>query len=105
MEGFDARSLAEKLDARKGSQKDADGWTLVKGSTRGKKRQMMQIDEETSRAAERANKKMKATTVVHFYRHQEREQKKERLVQLREKFEADKAKIAKMKQERKFRPY
>ena len=33
------------------------------------------------------------------------ERKREQLVKLREQFEADKARIAKMKSERKFRPY
>lgn len=105
MEGFDARSAAEKAEARKGAQTDADGWTLVKGTSRGQKRQLLAVEEETARAQERAAKKLKANTAVHFYKHQEREQKKERLIQLREKFEQDKLKIAQMKQERKFKPY
>ena len=105
MEGFDARTASEKAAARSGVTTDADGWTLVKGSTRSKKRQALQLEEESNRAREQANKKLKKNTVVHFYKHQEREQKKERLLQLREKFEQDKLKIAKMKQERKFKPY
>jgi hypothetical protein len=105
MEGFDARSAQEKADARKGVHTDADGWTMVKGTTRGKKRQMMAVEEESQRAQERAAKKAKGNQVLHFYKHQEREEKKERLIQLREKFEQDKLKIAKMKQDRKFKPY
>jgi hypothetical protein len=44
-------------------------------------------------------------SAVYFLPATEREQKKERLIVLREKFELDKLKIAKMKQERKFKPY
>jgi hypothetical protein len=40
-----------------------------------------------------------------FYHFQQHERKREQLVKLREQFEADKARIAKMKSERKFRPY
>ncbi len=105
MEGFDARSVAEKAAARNGAQADADGWTLVKSTQRSNKRALLAREEETERAAQRAAKKARANTVVHFYKHHEREAKKERLVQLREKFEQDKLKIAKMKADRKFKPY
>ena len=105
MEGFDARTAAEKAAARSGAAVDADGWTLVKSTGRNAKRNLMAREEETEKAQERATKKMKQNTVVHFYKHHEREAKKERLVQLREKFEQDKLKIAKMKADRKFKPY
>jgi len=105
MEGFDARSAAERAAARTGAQQDADGWTLVRSTQRNNKRALMAREEETERAASRAAKKARQNTVVHFYKHHEREAKKERLLALREKFEQDKLKIAKMKQERKFKPY
>jgi len=105
MEGFDARTAAEKAAARNGATQDADGWTLVKTTQRNAKRALMQREEETERATARAAKKAKQNTVVHFYKHHERELKKERLVALREKFEQDKLKIAKMKADRKFKPY
>ena len=40
-----------------------------------------------------------------FYSHQIKEDKMNNIRALREKFEEDKQKIAKMKQERKFRPF
>jgi ribosomal RNA-processing protein 7 len=109
MEGFDARTAAERAAARSGAaqQTDAEGWTLVRSTQRGggSKKALMAREEETERAAQRAAKKARQNTVVHFYKHHEREQKKERLVQLREKFEQDKLKIAALRQERKFKPY
>ena len=41
---------------------------------------------------------------LNFYQFQIRESKKQKIVELREKFEADKKKIERMKQERKFKP-
>jgi len=109
MEGFDARVSSERAAARAGGRKgevtDADGWTLVRSSkSASTKRAALEREEETMRAQERAAKKQKKNQIIHFYRHAEREAKKERLQQLREKFEQDKMKIARMKQERKFRP-
>ena len=42
--------------------------------------------------------------LVDFYHFQQHEKKREQLLKLREQFEADKARIAKMKSERKFKP-
>jgi ribosomal RNA-processing protein 7 len=47
----------------------------------------------------------KSKEQVDFYRFQMRQAKRERLADLRRKFMEDKAKIAKMKESRKFRPY
>ena len=42
--------------------------------------------------------------LTHLRIHPQHEKKREQLAKLREQFEADKARIAKMKQERKFKP-
>ena len=41
---------------------------------------------------------------MNFYQFQIRDSKKQKIVELREKFEADKRKVDRMKQERKFKP-
>lgn len=41
---------------------------------------------------------------LNFYQFQIRESKKQKIVELREKFEADKKKVERMKQDRKFKP-
>ena len=50
-------------------------------------------------------KKKKKDVLNDFYSFQSRETKRDRLVKLREQFEDDKNRIAKMKAERKFKPY
>ncbi|KAJ1910273.1 hypothetical protein H4219_006246 [Mycoemilia scoparia] len=58
--------------------------------------------EEAEAIAARQKKKKELTN---FYRWQQREQKRDRLVELRKKFEEDKQKIAQLKSTRRFRPY
>ena len=41
---------------------------------------------------------------LNFYQFQIRESKKQKIIELREKFEADKKKVERMKQDRKFKP-
>ena len=53
----------------------------------------------------KAQKKKKDYELKNFYRHQMREQKREELQSLREKFEEDKKRIQKMKEARKFKPF
>eukprot|EP01117_Protostelium_nocturnum_P010938 TRINITY_DN3957_c0_g1_i1.p1 TRINITY_DN3957_c0_g1~~TRINITY_DN3957_c0_g1_i1.p1 ORF type:complete len:244 (-),score=96.68 TRINITY_DN3957_c0_g1_i1:153-884(-) len=50
-------------------------------------------------------KKQKKLEYVDFYKFQQREQKREQLSQLREKFEEDKKKISEMRASRRFKPY
>jgi len=49
-------------------------------------------------------KKKKTMELQNFYRHQIREEKKDQLAELRKRFEEDKARIAKLKETRKFKP-
>lgn len=51
-----------------------------------------------------AKKKKKAKELTDFYHFQQHERKREGLMKLREQFEQDKARIAKMRADRKFRP-
>ena len=53
----------------------------------------------------RRKKRKKNLELVNFYRFQMREAKRERLAALRQRFEEDKARIAKMKAARKFMPF
>ena len=57
-------------------------------------------------AEKRAAKKKKSEGAnLDFYQFQKHERKREQLARLREQFEADKTRIAKMRSERKFRPF
>ena len=59
-------------------------------------------DGDESRAAKR--KKKKAKLDADFYHFQQHEKKREGLLKLREQFEADRERIAKMRADRKFKP-
>ena len=50
-------------------------------------------------------KKKKAKELVDFYHFQQHERKRSQLLKLREQFEQDKSKIAKMREARAFKPY
>ena len=50
------------------------------------------------------SKKLTKNFQLNFYQFQIRESKKQKIVELREKFEADKKKVERMKQDRKFKP-
>ncbi|KAK0533181.1 hypothetical protein OC835_003091, partial [Tilletia horrida] len=50
-------------------------------------------------------KKSKSKDLEDFYRFQTREKNREKLAQLRAKFQEDKLKVAKLKESRKFKPY
>ena len=53
----------------------------------------------------RKKKKKKTTELKNFYAHQIKDEKINHIKELRQKFEEDKAKVAKMKADRKFRPF
>ncbi|KAG1679952.1 hypothetical protein FOA52_007016 [Chlamydomonas sp. UWO 241] len=88
-----------------------DGWTVV---TRGKGR--AKTTEEggmtvrsggVAQAAARAKGDAKGTVQIEdaFYRFQAREKRRSTLLDLREQFDADKKRIAELRQSRKFKPY
>lgn len=81
---------------------DEDGFTLV---TYKKKTRAREDDGGLAGLPKRRRKKKKNTELGNFYRHEIREAKREQLAKLREQFEADKARVAKMKESRKFRPH
>ncbi|KAJ3109002.1 hypothetical protein HDU96_007360 [Phlyctochytrium bullatum] len=81
---------------RRRNQPDEDGFILV---TKGAGRKGKAANES------KRNRKAKKKEVVDFYRFQMREAKRTELSEMRRKFEEDKARIAAMKAQRKFRPY
>ena len=74
---------------------------------KGKPLGAAEADQKALSADQKKKKKKKkgSAEAPDFYHFQQHERKREQLVKLREQFEADKARIAKMKSERKFRPY
>ncbi|KAG2195456.1 hypothetical protein INT47_000421 [Mucor saturninus] len=96
----------EKLERM--NQMDDDGFTTV---VRHKKTKAsdgtIHVGSITAEAAEaqKVHQAKKKKELVNFYRFQMREKKQNELVDLRRRFEEDKAKIAQLKQTRKFKPY
>ena len=74
---------------------------------KGKPLSAAEADQKSLSADQKKKKKKRLGSAVtpDFYHFQQHEKKREQLVKLREQFEADKARIAKMKSDRKFRPY
>jgi len=93
MSDFEEKNSEEKTETAE------DGWTAVKG-----KGTTRRIEEEQNEMKMKAAKKRKKGQLLNFYQFQIRESKKQKIVELREKFEADKKKVERMKQDRKFKP-
>ena len=98
----EARLLDEGL-----SQPDEEGWVTVtkKQEKKHEKAKKAGEDEMKKGRGKKNRRKKKKVELTNFYSHQIKEDKMNNIRALREKFEEDKQKIAKMKQERKFRPF
>ena len=110
MQEYDAKIL-EAFEAQKAKHNVADdeGWITV---TRAGKRNTNSDGKVTIVAASKTDlmqtaieKKKKQKTFPNFYSFQQREEKLDKLAELRSNFEKDKKKIAAMKASRKFKPY
>jgi len=105
MAEYDSKVAKEKLEQERLAQPDEDGWVTV---TRPEKRPVkakLEDKEEKKGRGKKNRRKKKKVELKNFYSHQIKEDKMSNIRALREKFEEDKQKIAKMKQERKFRPF
>jgi len=89
----------ENAEEKKNAEEAEEGWTAVKG-----KGTTRRTEEEQNEMKAKAAKKRKKGQLLNFYQFQIRESKKQKIIELREKFEADKKKVERMKQDRKFKP-
>ena len=97
MRAFEASEAREQAARERLSQPDDDGFVMVTRKKKG-------TGEEDTKKKARARPKRKRLELTNFYSHQIRETKRTQLLELRQKFEADKQRIEKMKRARKFRP-
>ncbi|CEP14267.1 hypothetical protein [Parasitella parasitica] len=96
----------EKLERM--NQMDDDGFTVVVRHKKAKATDgTIHVASISAEAAEaqREHQLKKKKELVNFYRFQMREKKQNELVELRKRFEEDKAKIVQLRQSRKFKPY
>ena len=107
MEDYDKKVAEAKLIDEGLSQPDEDGWVTVtkKQEKKPEKRKKAVEDDSKKGRGKKNRRKKKKVELTNFYSHQIKEDKMNNIRALREKFEEDKQKIAKMKQERKFRPF
>jgi len=106
----DHEAQAEKERKEREAAAAAEGWTVVVHQ-KGRKKT---VDSESGIAvgsvglaaaqAKNAKKKAKESAVT-FYRFQRREARRNEILELQNKFEEDKKRIAQMRAARKFRPY
>ena len=127
MQRFEADEAARKEEEEaRHNQMDADGFVLVTRkrsgrstttdastgakvgvATAGMERHIADEvggDDADGGGGKRGRKKKKSKEMTDFYHFQAHEKKREGLMRLREQFEADKARIAKMRADRKFKP-
>jgi len=112
MEDYDKTKAMEEYEEKKRKMEgpDDEGWVTV--GSRGKKKDNLakktqepdKLTGERERAKNGRRRKKKIVN-TNFYTSQKREEKIDRIREMREKFERDKEKLAKMQSERKFRPF
>eukprot|EP00898_Chlorokybus_atmophyticus_P005998 jgi/Chlat1/639/Chrsp103S01047 len=109
MTAYDAAEQKESEERlRKAMSVDEEGWTLVAGR-KGRKKSMdgsgTVVGAVSATAAALKSNDKKEKRLLDFYRFQQREARRNELLTMRQKFEEDKRKIAKLKAARKFKPY
>ena len=104
MKDFEEEEEKERLDKiRRSKEVDDDGFMPVRTKHKTRKVTHKGSIRSTSNARSRGEKKNKE--LKNFYRFQMREERKETLQSLREQFEKDKERVAKMKADRKLSPF
>uniref|UniRef100_A0A1B6FFG9 RRM domain-containing protein n=1 Tax=Cuerna arida TaxID=1464854 RepID=A0A1B6FFG9_9HEMI len=101
MELYDKREAAKR--EAENQEVDDDGWVTV--TKRGRNPGFARKESVEKRILGKERKKRAKKELLNFYRFQIKESKMNQLMELREKFEEDKKKIALLKQTRKFKPF
>jgi hypothetical protein len=104
MKDFEEEEEKERLEKiRKSKEMDDDGFMPVR--TKHKTRKTTDKGSSRSSGNARSRGEKKSKELKNFYRFQMREEKRETLQSLREQFEKDKERVARMKADRKFSPF
>jgi len=103
----DKKVAEDKAAEEQLGEPDEEGWVTVTKQDKKKPEKAKKLDEEKKEKGrgKKNRRKKKKVELKNFYSHQVKEDKMTNIRALREKFEEDKMKIAKMKQDRKFRPF
>jgi len=101
----DKKVAEEKKAGEDLAEPDEDGWVTVSRQDKKKPAVAAVVKEDDRGRGKKNRRKKKKLVLQNFYSHQIKEDKMDRIHELRKKFEEDKLKISKMKSERKFRPF
>lgn len=97
------QSFEEEKQKSKDMTVDEDGWITV--TKHSKTPKIPRKEGVSERIIQKQKKALEKQTLLNFYRSQMRQQKEDKLDELRKKFEKDKKRIQLMQQNRKFKPY
>ncbi|KAL1128848.1 hypothetical protein AAG570_013382, partial [Ranatra chinensis] len=103
MEDYDRKIEEEETRMKQALEPDEEGWITV--TKKGRKPGFARKESLGKKIMAKEKLKRSKKQLMNFYRFQIRESKMNHLMSLREKFEEDKKKIARMKQTRKFKPF
>ena len=103
-ENFDLQKESAIKKAEDEAEPDEDGWVTISRHT-SKKPVGGRSEKAQSRLKAIAEKKRKRKELDNFYKFQMVDKKLKRIDELKNKFETDKQKQIKMKQDRKFKPF
>lgn len=103
MADYDAKEEEKVKKEKVAGEPDEEGWITV--TKRGRKPGFARKESVEKRILGKERKKRSKKVLLNFYRHQIKETKMNHLINLREKFEEDKRKIAILRQTRKFKPF
>ncbi|KAF8776787.1 ribosomal RNA-processing protein 7 homolog A-like [Argiope bruennichi] len=103
LQEFDSKSEEEKKKERELGGPDDEGWITV--SKFSKKPKIPRIESVNKKIVDKRNAAQSKLTLMKFYKNQLRDEKMEEILDLRKRFEKDKARIAMMRKSRKFKPF
>eukprot|EP00250_Pteridium_aquilinum_P019860 c24609_g1_i2 orf=260-892(+) len=105
----DFEAQEEKARQEREALAAEEGWTVVEHHKGRKKTTDMEsgisVGGVASAAVERKHKKQIKDSALSFYRFQRRDARRNEILELQQRFEEDKKKIATLRAARKFRPY
>ncbi|XP_014206856.1 putative ribosomal RNA-processing protein 7 homolog B [Copidosoma floridanum] len=102
---FDKKKEQEKDQEKMLEEVDSDGWTTVTSKKKRGKLAVARKESTFKKIHAKEEIKKPKRELLNFYTFQIREAKKERLAELRKKFELDKKKLEQIKAKRNFKPF
>lgn len=104
MKKFDEQQFQEKEALKDAGEPDDDGWETIPVTKKSSVNRVNNIKEnKINKKLEK--KKRSEKELMNFYLFQQRESKRDKIADLRQKFEEDKKRITQMRQQRKFKPF